>query len=152
MSLPVFEVKLQADPGLRRVVLISGVLAMIAGLVLLMDLDIAFGWRAAFCAVWIADCLRELKNLANGSRRVAAIGFDAGGAMKLVNQDGRTEPVRLLSGSLILPKIAWLRMRLPDGSRHAELLIAGRCETDAWHGFQLIWQQCREAFGHTLRA
>lgn len=152
MSLPVFEVKLQADPGLRRVVLVSGVLAMIAGLVLLMDLDIAFGWRAALCALWVADGLRELKNMANGSRRIAAIRFDADGGMTSVNRDGRTEPVRLLSGSLILPKIAWLRMRLPDGSRHAELLVASRCETEAWHGFQLIWQQCREAFGHTLRA
>ena len=152
MSSPVFEAKLQPDPSVRRAVLLSGVFAMLAGVVLIMLLNTSISWRLAGTAVWIMDCLWQIWAFRRGASRVVGIHVDSTGQINVVDAGGRRRAVRLLTGSMVLPKIAWLRIRLPDGRRYAELLVAARVEAGTWHAFQLIWQQCREAFGHTVRA
>ena len=152
MSSPKFEVKLRPDPGIRRVVLLAGLLAMLAGFVLIVLLNAPLPWRLAAAIIWISDCLWGLWALIQGARQVAWLRLDSLGQLQIADAAGTSRPARLLTGSLVLQNVAWLRFRLPDGHCYAELLLAAKVESGAWHCLQLIWKQCRDAFGQTVRA
>ena len=152
MSSPEFEAKLRPDYGIRRIVLSAGLLAMLVGVVLIMFLNVPILWRLAATAVWMLDCLWGFWALIRGARQVAWLWLDSNGRLDIVDAEGFSRPARLLTGSLVLRNVAWLRVRLPDGRRYAELLIASRVDAGAWHRLQLIWQQCRDAFGQMVRA
>lgn len=152
MSSAEFVVKLRPDALLRRVVCCAGWLALVTGMALLLQLRLPVPVRILLVLCWLFDSLWELHKLARGFRRIALLRLHSSGAIAAIDHDGCTEQLTLLSGSLVLPRVAWLRLRFADGSKHAELLIRGRTETEAWHGLQLIWQHCRDAFGQTAGA
>lgn len=151
MSSPAFEVVLRPEPSVRRLVLIAGAVAMLGGLMLVSHLGLPPVWRATLACVWLTDCLWSLTALARGARRLRKIRLDSAGEMVALGPGGRVEALTLLTGSFVLRRIAWLRVGFPDGSRHAELLLADSEESAAWHGLQLVWQQARGAFGHPVR-
>ena len=151
MSSPAFEVELRPEPTVRRLVLSVGAVTMLGGLMLVGHLELPPVWRAALACLWLMDCLWSLGALAQGARRVRKIRLDAAGTIVALGPGGRVEALTLLTGSFVLRRIAWLRVAFPDGSRHAELLVAASEECAAWHRLQLVWQQRREAFGHPLR-
>ena len=150
MSLPDFEVELTPERSNRRLVFGSGSLAMMTGLILILHLDLSVQWRGIISLVWIADCLRELTALARGMCRVRKLRLDSAGGLRSVSAEGRAERLTLRTGSMVFAGFAWLRVEFPDGSRHAELLTRASAQSEAWHGLQLIWQQCRDSFGHPV--
>ena len=140
MSSPEFEVKLQPDPGIRRSVLLAGLLAMLAGVALIVLINTPILWRLAATLVWMSDCLWGMWALIRGARQVAWLRLDSTGQIDIVDTEGFSRPARLLTGSLVLQNVAWLRVRLPDGRRYSELMLAARVEAGAWHGLPVRFE------------
>lgn len=142
-----FETILRPDLRLRRLVLLSGGLAGLAGAAIIAGLPVAAAWRVLGVVAWAVACARELRALARGGRRLRELRLDTEGRITGLSRDGRREPLVLLAGSMVLRRLAWLWLRFPDGSRHGELLAGDPAADPAWHRLQLIWKLRRGAFG-----
>ncbi len=148
MPSPLFEVKLRPDPLLHRVVLLAGVIAMVIGALIIIDLRLNLIWRCTAGVVWILDCLFELRRLLAGIAWVRQISLDSGGGITALDASGDSVSLTLQSGSMVLPGLAWLRVADEDGRFYAGLFARRRMGSLEWHRLQLLWQQSRKAFGH----
>lgn len=146
MSLAVFKTDLVPSPGLRKLVLISGVAALLAGTVVILYLPLPLVWRGSICAVWVIDCVRELTGVRRGNARISRLQLDANGDIFATRPDGRNESLALLSGSLVSSRLAWFRLRFADGSVGAELMTGDPLRDPRWQRLQLIWHMSRSAF------
>lgn len=85
--------------------------------------------------------------------RVARIAINTRGEIRVTDAAGRTVLVELLAGTVVMPNLAWLRMRfVADGQQYAELLRGNALKDVQWHRFQLIWQQRRQTFSSPERS
>jgi len=148
MSSTVFEVVLRPDPVLRRAVFWTGMLLSLTGTILIAFLQVAPSWRFVLQAIWLADCARELVNLGSGTGRVRSLVLDSRGFVAAIVNEGDRHELRLLTGSMVLPGLAWIRVGFSDGKCHSELFMRKRTDPETWHRLQLLWHQSREAFGH----
>ena len=148
MSLRVFEVVLQPDPTLRILVLRSGVVLLLTGIVLISFFPVSPLWRFVFSAIWLADCLREIHRLRRGSARIRSIVLDSQGVVATIDDHGIRHASTLLTGSMVLPGLAWIRVNDCNGRRHSDLFTRRRTGPGTWHRLQLLWHQAREAFCH----
>jgi len=146
MSLAVYKTELDPSPALRKFVLLSAAVALLAGIAIIMNLPLSLTLRGVLCGIWIFDCSNEVKRLRRGSARIGRLQLDANGDIFATGPAGRSEYLELLSGSVVLSRLAWLRLRFPDGSVAAELLAGDPLRDPHWHRLQLIWQQSRAAF------
>jgi hypothetical protein len=146
MSLAVFKTELVPSPALRKFVLLSAAAALLAGTIIIMHLPLSLTVRGVLCSIWILDCSGELNKLRRGSARICRLQIEANGDIFATGPGGRSEYLELLSGSVVLSRLAWLRLRFPDGSVGAEFLAGDPRSDPRWQGLQLIWQQNRAAF------
>lgn len=80
---------------------------------------------------------------------INALHIGGDGTIKAHLLHARPQAVTLSTGSVVLARIAWLRLRFPD-RRHAFLLFLGNAAKDPeWQRFQLIWRHSAAAFGRT---
>ncbi len=142
-----FETVLTPEPRLRQCLLVCGWLALITGFALIVLMPLAPIWRILLAFVWIGESLRELRGLARGAARLRFIRMDADGNIAGVGPDGHIEVLTLLSGSIVLSRLGWLRVRFADGSRYGELLRGDPARDLEWQRLQLIWRHSRTAFG-----
>jgi len=147
MSSARFETVLTPEPRLRQCLLVFGWLAMISGLILIVLMPLAPVWRILLAAGWVGENLRELRGLVRGARRLSLIRLDADGNIAGLGPDGRREDLVLLSGSMVLSRLGWLRLRFPDGSRYGELLRGDPARDLEWQRLQLIWRHSRTGLG-----
>ena len=141
-----FETVLTPEPRLRLCLLLCALLAMLTGLVLILLLPLAPLWRMLFAAAWVGESLREQRGLLRGAARLQRIRLDADGNIAGLGHDGRFEALTLLSGSMVLSRVAWLRVRFADGSHYGELLRGDPAKDLEWQRLQLIWRHSRTAF------
>ena len=146
MSLAVFKTELDPSPGLRKLVLLSGVAALLAGTAVILYLPLPLVWRGAIGAIWIIDCGRELIGVRRGNARISRLQLDANGDIFATRPDGRSESLVLLSGSVVSSRLGWFRLRFPDGSVSAELMSGNSLRDPRWHRLQLIWHMSHSAF------
>jgi hypothetical protein len=151
MSSIVFEVILHPDPTLRRLVAWTGIAAASGGIILVANLQISPLWRCAIGAIWLAASMRELRDLYRGNNGLSALILDSRGCVAATDADGDRHELTLLSGSMVLPGVAWFRLRSSRGKCHAELFTRQRSGSETWHRLRLLWRQAREAFGHPPR-
>ena len=102
--------------------------------------------------VCIGCARQEWTRQERGYGRVESIRVHEDGHLECVDPAGAVEPVRLLGGSLVLPRIAWLRIQFADGSHYGELLSGNPARHADWHGLQLIRMQCSVRFGRHDRS
>ena len=146
MSLAVFKTELDPSPGLRKLVLLSGVAALLAGTAVILYLPLPLVWRGAIGAIWIIDCGRELIGVQRGNARISRLQLDANGDIFATRPDGGSESLILLSGSVVSSRLSWFRLRFPDGSVGAELMSGDPHRDPRWQRLQLIWHMSRIAF------
>lgn len=120
---------------------------MITGFMLIVFMPLAPVWRILLAAGWVGESLRELRGLVHGARRLSRIRLDADGNIAGLGPDGRREDLVLLSGSMVLSRLGWLRLRFPDGSRYGELLRGDPARDLEWQRLQLIWRHSRMGLG-----
>ena len=148
MSSKTFEVRIRIDPLSRRLVVAAGYALTLAGAFILAVSQLPISWRAAGLVFWLIGSALQFRDLRRAYRQVSGIVLNAAGELAIFNPGGERIPVRRLPGSFAVPSFAWFRLRLPDGSRYAELLIRQRISSLDWHRLQLAWKQGPRTFGH----
>ena len=137
---------------LRRLPLLSGCAALLIGAVLIVRMPLPGLLRYPFCLAWLAFCVYEIQTYSRTAAALRVLRIRADGTVDGRLQDGRWQRLQMLPGSIVLSRIAWLRLRLPDGRNYGELLRHSAGDGRQWHRLQLIWRQNRAAFGHPERS
>ena len=140
MSSTPFSTELEIDPCLRRIVLASGALLTVAGILVISTLSVAPPWRWLAAAAWCLGGLREILVIAHGHRRYRRIRIDSAGGIAVQGPGGDWIAAEVRSGSVVLQRLAWLRFRLPEGPGCGELLCGDTFENEHWRRFQLVWR------------
>ncbi len=125
--------------------------AVLVGFVLLMRLPLPVPVRVLLIALWLYTGLRQLGRHSRGMQRVKAIRLLEGEAT-VIDRQGRQSPVRIMSGSVVLPRLAWLRLKCPDGLEYCELLRGDATQNEQWRRLQILWRQGPRAFGGAREA
>jgi hypothetical protein len=126
----------------------TGVCAYLAGFYLIAGLGVGTAGRVLLAVCWCGDAAISLYCFRRAAMRLAVIRISTGG-LQVLRQDGRLIDARLLTGTTIMRRLAWLRMAGTDGIRYQELVLAGRTDPAEWHRLQLVWQLRDNGFGHT---
>jgi hypothetical protein len=138
---------LEADERSRLLVMVCAAVLHVSGLLLLLNLGMAAIPTTLLLAGWFYLCFRDWHRQLYGYRRIAGILIDCAGAIESIDTLGNRQRLRLLNGSFVLPRLAWLRLEFRDRKWHSELLLASRCEDRGWHWLQLCWRQQGKHFG-----
>ena len=124
----------------------SGCAALLVGLMLLMRLPLSLPIRLFFCAFWLFGGIRELGRQSRGFDRIKLIRLNVGEAI-VFDRQGTLAPVQIMSGSVVITRLAWLRLKLPDGLICGELLRGDPAVCEQWRHLQILWRQGLGAFG-----
>ena len=140
MSSSAFSAEFSADFKLRRAVLLSGATLAALGLLVIVLLPVHFGLRITGAAAWAVSCGIELLRLQRAYSRYVGLRVDHDGAMHVQNRGGDWQAARLLPGSLLLRRAAWVRVQSERGEVFAELL-RGECRRSVnWRRLHVIWR------------
>lgn len=150
MSSARFETVLTPRKLLRRLLLFSGCSATLVGAMLIFSLPLVPELKALFCTLWLLSGLLEMKALRFGMSRIDRIRIRADGAVDGFDLEGAEYPLRLLPGSIVLDRIAWLRLGFANGRSYGELLTGNAGESEHWRRLQLIWRHQASVFGRGL--
>ena len=126
--------------------MLSGCAAILIGLVLLIRLPISVPIRLPLIAYWLITGVRQLGRQSRGNHRAKTIRMEAADAT-LIDRQGRQSPVQIMSGSVVLPRLAWLRLKCPDGLIFGELLRRDSADSEQWRRLQILWRQAPGSFG-----
>lgn len=140
MSSSSYSSCLTPDPWLRIAVLTSGRLLVAAGLALILTLDLDTAIRAVICLVWLVAGRYEIAQIEGGFESLVAIRLSSGGDIAVLNDDQEWRPVTLQTGSIVLRKVAWLRLRAANGDIFVELLRGNARQSLEWRRLQVIWR------------
>jgi hypothetical protein len=128
-------------------VLLCGCVAAITGTLIILFMPLGWLPRIALAAVFVVANLHELRRLVRGAARLQQLRLDAGGEIAGFGAGGHQEPLVLLSGSIVLKRLAWFRVRFADGSEHGELFRENSGTDPEWQRLQLIWRHGRRPIG-----
>jgi hypothetical protein len=118
----------------------SGFALMLVGLVIIAGLPLPATWRGPIVVAWCAACGRELRQLGNAYRQYRAVRVFSDGTIELRGAEATVASAQLLPGSIVLPGLAWLRLRLENGRTSGELLRGNIGEDEDWRRLQVIWR------------
>ena len=140
MSSTAYSAELQPDSRLRRLVACSGLLLCLAGAVVILLLPTDLWMRLATCALWAATCAREQREFRRGWADCRKLRFTADGHVAILGADQVWRPAQRESGSVLLGRGGWIRLRDHRGAVFGELLTGdGRASPD-WRRLQVIWR------------
>ena len=140
MSSIKYSTALTPDPALRRLVLLSGLVAALAGVAIIISLPMPWQWRALAAVGWCAWAARDLWLIASGHKVCHSIELGADGSARVFDGSGCCEVATLRAGSVVLPPLAWLRLQTGSGRLHGELLRRKTQQTHQWRRMQVIWR------------
>ena len=147
MSSRGFEAVLVPATGLRRVLLAVSGAAWLSGTLLLLGLPLRPELTFVLVCLWLVRCLLESRSQVKGAARIDRIRICPTGSLEGLSGSGTVESLTLLSGSVVLSRVAWLRLRLDDGLEYGELLTGNPRRDEQWRRLQLNWRQRAAAFG-----
>jgi hypothetical protein len=113
----------------------------VGGLALILHTGLPASLRACLALGWLLRVMVELAHQARGTRHSVAVRLTAERALSVIDAAGTGRRARLLPGSVVIRRVAWLRIELPNGCRYGELLPRAASRAADWHRLQLIWQQ-----------
>jgi hypothetical protein len=121
-------------------VLLTGGLLFVGGLACLAVLAVSTALKALLAISWSVLCGFEGLALQQGYAGGEALRIAAGGHVERRSPGGAWEPARLRAGSLVLARIAWLRIAAPGVRPYAELVSARSHTSEDWRRLQVIWR------------
>lgn len=142
MSSSTFSSYLRPDPWLRLLIDISGRVLVAGAIGVSLTLSLHPGLRLG-CAL---SCLllgwRDLCRLQRGFHACEAIQLLNDGSARIYGNGAWTD-ARLESGSVVLSRVAWLRLKTADGVAVSELLSGDPRRSGDWRRLQVIWRHIR---------
>ncbi len=135
-----YSSELKADRTLRRAVVVAGAATAVIGLAIISAMDLARCWRLAAALAWCVASAHELFVITSGYKRFRGLRIYETGDIELLGADGRWCAAKALSGSVVLQRIAWLRLAPEKGRAYAEIVRGNSAEDEAWRRFQVIWR------------
>ena len=140
MSSSAFSAEFSADFRLRCAVLLSGATLAALGLLVIKLLPVHFALRVTGAVAWAVSSGIELSRLRRAYARYVGLRVGHDGAMHVQKRGGGWQAARLLPGSLLLRRMAWIRVQSERGEVFAELL-RGECRRSAnWRRLHVIWR------------
>jgi len=125
---------------LRCTVLLTGALAAVLGLVMILTMPLDFGLLLSTGLLWSLITLRELLHARDAYLRYCLLRLDSTGKVTLIAANGDSQAATLLAGSIVLDRVAWLRIESLDGLRCAELMRGNSREDHQWRRLQVVWR------------
>ncbi len=138
MSSAIFSSRIRPEAGLRAVVLGSGLAFALVGVAIIAYLPLALQWRAAGAAAWLSASAFEWILVARAYRDSRSYTVFADGSIDIESAGGARMAAVFAAGSVVLPGIAWLRLRAADGRQWGELIRGNSGEDEDWRRFQVI--------------
>jgi hypothetical protein len=120
------------------VVLISGALLSVAGVLIALLLPVATSWRLLATAGWLALGVAEWGRIAFCYRQCAGYRLFHDGSIEILLHGGGLETARLGAGSLVLARMAWLRVEADCGWCCGELVFGNVRRSEDWRRLQVI--------------
>lgn len=127
----------------------GGIAAGLAGTLLILLMPLTGGWRLVMCLLWMASSSLELHAQWRGMRRIDRIRIHSGGRVEGLGPGGDWQSLEVLSGSMVLERCAWLRLRFADGLQYGEWLWCDATQAGDWRRLQLVWRQRAALFGRS---
>ena len=118
----------------------TGIAAVIGGIIAVVSLPFAAGWRALGAALWALACCYELRARARAHRDCRLLRIEQDGNILVTMTDGCCVPATLRAGSVVLASFAWLRFTAENGRRHVELFRRESPGNKDWRRLQVIWR------------
>jgi hypothetical protein len=115
-------------------------LLFLAGLFLVISLPLAATYRFLISVLWLALSAYEWISNRRAYARYGILRIDAEGSVERRGGDGTWQVHALRPGSVVLARLAWLRLVTADGFRYAELVRGDARESNDWRRFQVIWR------------
>ena len=140
MSSSAFLTELEPVPWLRWLVLISGSVMLLLGLLIIYLMAVNPAVRFMTASAWLPIGLLELRRIAHGYRNCERLRIFADGSAAIADATGTWCKASLRPGSVVLDRVAWLRIDAGQGRRFAELLVGNSRKNNAWRRLQVIWR------------
>jgi len=140
VSSTAYFAEITPDHILRRVVLWSGALLGIAGVLAILILPISPWLRVALAVGWAGASFLELRQLARIWRGCRRLKIDSNGEIQLLDAAGRWRTGSLVSGGVLLRKMGWIRLRDHSGASFGEPLSGDPRASADWRRLQVIWR------------
>jgi hypothetical protein len=118
----------------------TGIVAVIGGIVAVVSLPFALGWRALGAGLWALACCYELRVITRAHRNCQSLRIEQDGNILMTMADGCCMPATLSAGSVVLGSFAWLRFTAENGRRHVELFRRENPGNKDWRRLQVIWR------------
>lgn len=139
-----FAVTLRPGRRARYIVMLSGWILTLSGLVTALHMNLPGFSRAMVASVWLAASILQLYRQGRAFRSVAALMIAIEESRVRVSIDS-FGPCRLLPGSLLFDRFGWLWIELPGSRRYGELILSSEVAEDAWRRLQVVWRWGRSA-------
>lgn len=140
LSSTTYSANLTPESWLRIIVLSIGRILFAVGTLLLLILDQHPLARGFACVAWLSFGRFRLLQLCSGFDACIAVRVFPEGTASVLTSDAEWVSARMLPGSLILRKLAWLRLRTDNGQVHQELLRGDARKDLEWRRLQVIWR------------
>ena len=140
MSSSKYVADLPPDARLRRLVQLCGILFAMLGVRVLLSLPLHPAVTIPGAGAWRSFCAWEFILLRRGFVVSCRIRVMADGELRLLGPDGSWRSARLVTGTVVLRRYAWIRYRTEAGQYCAEF-VRGSCrKSDDWRRLQVIWR------------
>ena len=140
MSSTPYFTDLELDALSRRIVVATGVGALLCGVLAIFNLPVAVSWKLCGTVAWGITGGRDLWLIASGYKRCTRIRLCHEGSVQTWSPAGRCAAAVLCAGSVVTDGFAWLRIEFRDGRRLGLLLRREASENKDWRRLQVIWR------------
>ena len=118
---------------------------LVLGLIVIAAMSTPPPVRALLAAAWLVLASRQLRALLRHNAMVRRIRVYADGSAEIADACGAWHPAKLRSGSVVLDRLAWLRLDAGDAPQAGELLAGNSRKSKEWRRLQMIWRHLGSA-------
>lgn len=115
------------------------------GLVVIAAMSIPPVQRLLVACAWLLLAGRQLRSALRHNATVTRIRVYADGSAAIADPGGCWRPATLAPGSIVLERVAWLRLDVPGASHGGELLAGNSRKNNDWRRLQMIWRHLGSA-------
>lgn len=141
MSSAGYAAELVPSRFLRLAVWSFGCGALVLGALLVLSLPVVAQLKTPLCLLWLASAAGELAAYRRGMSRIGRIRIRSERRAQGIDRHGAEQDLQLLPGSVVLDRVAWLRMRFEDGLEYGEVFTGHASGDKEWRHLLVIWRQ-----------